>query len=223
MPGNIPHSDAGSPLHDQYLAPLGITGDTTRAFYRISDLGKRDEQRRGRSSTTSPSAPRACFRNWDYNAAYTHSESDVKGNISGYPGALAVGSLHASGAARIRSSARASRRRRRNDALACGQLQGLLGRRHGQARHAVDCAAPRELMKMPAGAAACSASGANYRRRSSSPSRACSPRACWPIRWPARCAIRSNAADPATSASATRRRCRPTRPTASPGASSANS
>jgi iron complex outermembrane receptor protein len=34
---------------------------------------------------------------WDYSAAYSHSESEVKGNISGYPGALAVKALRLSG------------------------------------------------------------------------------------------------------------------------------
>jgi iron complex outermembrane receptor protein len=34
---------------------------------------------------------------WDYNAGYSHSVSDVKGNISGYPGALAVKKLRSSG------------------------------------------------------------------------------------------------------------------------------
>ena len=86
---------AGSPLHNTYLLPLGITQDTL-ALYRLSDLGKRT------SNDT------ADFRNivvgsrgemygWDYNTSYTHSVSDVKGSISGYPGALAVRALTSSG------------------------------------------------------------------------------------------------------------------------------
>jgi iron complex outermembrane recepter protein len=94
VPGNIQIA-AGSALHNQYLLPIGITGTTTAA-YRLYDLGKR---------TNSDTAEFANFvvgsrgelMGWDYNAGYSHSVSDVKGNIAGYPGALAVRGLTQSG------------------------------------------------------------------------------------------------------------------------------
>jgi len=87
--------DAGSALAQQYLAPLGITQDTT-AYYRLSDLGQRtndDEAQFGSLALGS----RGTVAGWDYNASYSFSESKVKSNISGYPGALAINALADSG------------------------------------------------------------------------------------------------------------------------------
>jgi len=95
VPGGI-SIPAGTSLHDQYLSPLGITGDSL-AFYRIYDLGKRTSDDTAQFLDIALGS-RGLFAGWDYHAAYTHSESDVKGNISGYPGALAVGRLSSSGA-----------------------------------------------------------------------------------------------------------------------------
>lgn len=94
VPGGISIA-AGSALHDQYLLPLGITGDSI-AFYRFKDLGKRTSDDTSKFLDVAVGS-RGMLAGWDYNAAYTHSESDVKGNISGYPGALAVSRLADSG------------------------------------------------------------------------------------------------------------------------------
>jgi iron complex outermembrane receptor protein len=95
VPGGI-FIAAGSELHNSYLSPLGIAGDSV-AFYRIYDLGKRTSDDTAQFFDLALGS-RGFFYNWDYYAAYTHSESDVKGNISGYPGALAVGRLTSGGA-----------------------------------------------------------------------------------------------------------------------------
>jgi len=95
VPGPI-SIDAGTPLHDKYLVPLGVLQDTL-ALYRIADLGPRENKDTSEFWDLALGS-RGSFMNWDYNATYTHSESDVKGNISGYPGALAIGKLRASGA-----------------------------------------------------------------------------------------------------------------------------
>ena len=95
VPGSI-SIPAGSPLHTQYLLPLGITGDSL-AFYRIYDLGKRTNDDTAKFLDFAVGA-KGVLAGWDYQGGYTHSTSDVKGSISGYPGALAVRRLRASGA-----------------------------------------------------------------------------------------------------------------------------
>jgi len=94
VPGGI-SIPAGSALHTQYLLPLGITGDSL-AFYRFADLGKRTSDDTSKFLDVALGS-RGALAGWDYNFTYTHSESDVKGNISGYPGSLAVAGLRASG------------------------------------------------------------------------------------------------------------------------------
>ena len=94
VPGGI-SIPAGSPLHTQYLLPLGITGDST-AFYRLFDLGKRTSDDTS-EFTNIVLGSKGLLAGWDYNAYYTRSVSDVKGNISGYPGALAIRNLRRSG------------------------------------------------------------------------------------------------------------------------------
>ncbi|HEV7912869.1 MAG TPA: TonB-dependent receptor [Albitalea sp.] len=79
---------AGSALHNQYLVPVGITQDTL-AFYRLYDLGKRENQDLAKFTDIALGS-KGLLAGWDYNATYTHSESDAKTSISGYPGALAV-------------------------------------------------------------------------------------------------------------------------------------
>lgn len=95
VPGSI-SIPAGSALHDTYLLPVGITGDTT-AFYRIYDLGKRTNDDVAKFYEVALGS-KGLVAGWDYNAHYSSSRSDVKSDISGYPGALAVGRLRASGA-----------------------------------------------------------------------------------------------------------------------------
>lgn len=96
-----------SPLFQQYLTPLGLQGfdldgsgpgteTGTIAFYRLYDLGKRENNDKNKFLDFALGSKGTLFA-WDYNATYTHSESDSKSYISGYPGALAVGRLTDSG------------------------------------------------------------------------------------------------------------------------------
>jgi iron complex outermembrane receptor protein len=94
VPGSI-SIPAGSPLHTKYLLPLGITQDSL-AFYRLFDIGPRTSNDTADFSNIVVGS-RGEMMGWDYNLAYNHSQSDVKGNISGYPGALAVSNLRKSG------------------------------------------------------------------------------------------------------------------------------
>lgn len=94
VPGGI-SIPAGSALHNQYLAPIGITGDSL-AFYRFADMGKRTNEDTADFRHFAVGS-RGLLSGWDYDASLVHSVSDVKGHISGYPGALAVGRLRASG------------------------------------------------------------------------------------------------------------------------------
>lgn len=94
VPGSI-SIPAGSALHDKYLLPVGITGDSL-AFYRLYDMGKRASNDTADFSNIVLGA-RGLLFGWDYNTGYSHSVSDVKGSISGYPGALAVSKLRQSG------------------------------------------------------------------------------------------------------------------------------
>lgn len=94
VPGSI-SIPAGSPLHAKYLQPIGITGDSL-AFYRLFDMGKRESNDTAEFSNIVLGS-RGFLAGWDYNAGFSHSVSDVKGSISGYPGALAVSKLRRSG------------------------------------------------------------------------------------------------------------------------------
>jgi iron complex outermembrane recepter protein len=94
VPGSI-SIPAGSPLHDQYLLPIGITGDSL-AFYRLYDLGKRESRDQPKFMDFAVGA-KGAFGAFDYNASLSHSKSDVKSYIAGYPGALAVRRLRLSG------------------------------------------------------------------------------------------------------------------------------
>ncbi len=94
VPGSI-SIPAGSALANKYLVPIGITGDST-AFYRLYDLGKRTNNDTADFKSISFGS-RGDMVGWDYAAAYSYSESDVRGSVSGYPGALAVSALRKSG------------------------------------------------------------------------------------------------------------------------------
>ena len=94
VPGAV-RITAGSDLHNKYLLPLGIT-TSRNANYRVYDLGKRTSDDKSTFLDLAVGS-RGLFAGWDYNAAYTHSESDVKGSIAGYPGALAFSRLLTSG------------------------------------------------------------------------------------------------------------------------------
>ena len=94
VPGPI-SVPAGSDLFNKYLAPLGITQDST-AYYRVADLGKRTNDDKADFLDLALSSRGVVFGT-DYDATYNHSESKVKSNITGYPGALALKALRASG------------------------------------------------------------------------------------------------------------------------------
>jgi iron complex outermembrane recepter protein len=94
VPGSI-SIPAGSPLHTKYLLPLGIVEDSL-AFYRVYDLGKRTNDDKVDFLDFALGSKGLVF-GWDYNATYTHSDSKAANNISGYPGALALRAVRASG------------------------------------------------------------------------------------------------------------------------------
>jgi iron complex outermembrane receptor protein len=116
VPGSI-FIPLGSPLHDKYLLPNGFAGgdllgddlngedvpgldgvrDGNVIFYRLYDLGKRTSNHTSKVIDIALGSKGNLF-GWDYTAAYTHSESEAKESLSGYPGAKAVGRLRASGA-----------------------------------------------------------------------------------------------------------------------------
>jgi iron complex outermembrane receptor protein len=95
----------GSPIYNQYLAGLtdengdplftGTDGDIV-ASYRASDLGQRINEDESNFYQVTTGIEGDIF-GWEYDFALTESESDVKGSIAGYPGALAFASLLDSG------------------------------------------------------------------------------------------------------------------------------
>ena len=94
VPGGI-SIPAGTPLHDQYLVPVGITVDTT-AFYRLYDLGKRTNSEVNKFTDLAIGAKGTVGR-FDYVGSLSSSTSDSKTSIGGYPGALAIRRLRLSG------------------------------------------------------------------------------------------------------------------------------
>jgi iron complex outermembrane receptor protein len=94
VPGSL-SMPADSPYFQQYLAPLGVTQDTL-VFYRVADLGARADHDKADFIDLAMGS-KGMVAGWDYSATYTHSESNVRANISGYPGALALKKLRASG------------------------------------------------------------------------------------------------------------------------------
>ncbi len=87
VPGVIPIA-AGSALHSTYLAPWGVVGDS-EAYYRLYDMGKREDNNTAKFFDLALGS-KGTLSSWDYNAYYTHSQSESIQRISGYPGALAV-------------------------------------------------------------------------------------------------------------------------------------
>ena len=111
VPGELAIA-VGSPLYNTYLAgvtdengdPLfpGVDADADGsidpivASYRAFDLGQRIDNDKANFYQLSTGLE-GQVAGWDYDFALTQSESDVKGNISGYPGALGFANLLASG------------------------------------------------------------------------------------------------------------------------------
>jgi iron complex outermembrane receptor protein len=93
---------AGSDVFNTYLAPLTdesgaplFTADSV-VPYRGAELGQRINNDKADFYQVSAGLE-GQVANWDYDFALTQSESDVKGSISGYPGALAFNSALSSG------------------------------------------------------------------------------------------------------------------------------
>lgn len=112
VPGQVPISPT-SQLYQDYLAPLmGPDGrpifinnrdanndgvaDNITASYRVFDLGPRVSDDKADFYHVA-SGFEGVVAGWDYNVAYTQSESKVEGSISGYPGGAALANLLSSG------------------------------------------------------------------------------------------------------------------------------
>ena len=100
VPGSV-SIPLSSPLYAQYLTPVSgkggstFTGNTT-AFYRVADLGRRADTNKD-EFTNFVIGVKGSFGDWEYETAASYSKNDFKNDISGYPGALALGKLRASG------------------------------------------------------------------------------------------------------------------------------
>ena len=101
VPGEIP-VPLGSDLFSNYLAGLtdengdAIFVEDTVASYRVFDLGPRISKDKTYFYQVSAGFE-GTIAEWDYNFALTQSESEAKGYIGGYPGALAFSDLLSSG------------------------------------------------------------------------------------------------------------------------------
>lgn len=97
VPGQVPIF-AGSALFNEYLAPLEDEGgnplftEDTVAFYRVMDLSNRISDDQADFYNLSAGL-RGEAGEWLYDLGLSHSESDVKGDISGYPGGNAFNAL----------------------------------------------------------------------------------------------------------------------------------
>ncbi|HEY5808150.1 MAG TPA: TonB-dependent receptor [Povalibacter sp.] len=99
VPGELEVA-AGSDIFNQYLAPLNgaetlFTADSV-VPYRGADLGQRINEDKVDFYQVAMGLE-GTLADWDYDFALTQSESDVKGSISGYPGALAFNNALSSG------------------------------------------------------------------------------------------------------------------------------
>jgi iron complex outermembrane receptor protein len=94
VPGTISIA-AGTPLHNTYVLPSGMTGDS-EAYYRLYDMGKRENDDTAKFLDLAVGS-KGLLAGWDYNAAFTHSQSKSIQEISGYPGARAIAAVTDSG------------------------------------------------------------------------------------------------------------------------------
>jgi len=100
VPGSV-SIPLSSPLYAQYLTPVsGVNGSTftqdTVAFYRVADLGRRADTNKSDFASFVVGS-RGVLGPVDYEAGVGYSKNDFKNDISGYPGALALSRLRASG------------------------------------------------------------------------------------------------------------------------------
>ena len=91
--------DAGTALHDQYLLPNGVTGDSL-AFWRGTDLGQRSDDNRSEFKNF-VLGMQGLIAGWDYKTAISQSESTYRQKIQGYPGGLALQRLIGAGPGQI--------------------------------------------------------------------------------------------------------------------------
>jgi iron complex outermembrane receptor protein len=91
--------DAGTSLHDQYLLPNGVTGDSL-AFWRGTDLGQRSDDNRSEFKNFVLGL-QGLIAGWDYKTAISQSESTYRQKIQGYPGGLALQRLIGAGPGQI--------------------------------------------------------------------------------------------------------------------------
>lgn len=87
--------EEGTALHDQYLVPLGITGDRL-ASWRGTDLGKRTDINKSTFASVVVGLE-GNLAGWDYKTGVFYSENKYKNDISGYPGGFALRRLASSG------------------------------------------------------------------------------------------------------------------------------
>jgi len=80
--------DAGTSLHDRYLLPNGVTGDST-ASWRATDLGARTDYNRS-DFQNFVLGLQGLLAGWDYKTAISQSESKYRQKIQGYPGGLGL-------------------------------------------------------------------------------------------------------------------------------------
>jgi iron complex outermembrane receptor protein len=159
VPGAIA-IDAGTPLFNQYLAPLGITQDTI-ALYRIYDLGKRASSDKADFIDFVAGIKGSVMKNWDYDAFYTHSQSKAASSISGYPGALAVARLTQSGL--LNPFVGPGQQTAAAQAAIAGIAYNGYWNGGKSTLDTLNLRASTELMKLPAGPLALGV-GANYNR-----------------------------------------------------------
>jgi iron complex outermembrane receptor protein len=112
VPGGV-GIPVGSALWNQYLAPLnGVNGSSfvvgankdangnllgsTTSGYRLSDMGRRADGNESEFESYVVGV-RGLIGNWDYETGLAYSKNDFTNTISGYPGALALQNLRASG------------------------------------------------------------------------------------------------------------------------------
>lgn len=158
VPGSIA-IPAGSPLHNQYLLPVGITQDTL-ALYRLFDLGQRTNDDDADFLDVAVGAEGSLL-GWEYNATLTHSKSESKSNIAGYPGALAVRRLRTSGLLDPFVGP-GQQSQAANEAIAATNYKGYWDG-GTSTLDSVALRGQRELAKLPAGAMSL-ATGVNYQR-----------------------------------------------------------
>ena len=212
VPGAI-RIPAGSALHTKYLLPLGITG-SPNANYRLYDLGKRSNSEVNKFTDLAVGS-KGSIAGFEYNASISHSKSDSKTDIGGYPGALAIGRLRRSGLLDPfvgPGEQSAAGQAAINATSYNGYWDGGIS-----ILDSAQVRASTELGKLSGGPIGL-AFGLNYGKEKFQSAPSLFAQGSWPIRWPGPCAIRRLRIRclSATNASATSLQPLPIRPTVKP-------